>query len=93
VIDSQSGILVMGEEVRIGKVAVSYESVDVSVGTGASFYSALDEEPTSFVIEETTSVEDFVSTLRAVGLETKVVIEILKALDRAGALYGTLIVM
>jgi flagellar P-ring protein precursor FlgI len=93
VIDSQSGILVMGEEVRIGKVAVSYESVDVTVGAASSFYSTLDESETSFVFEETTSVDDFVSTLRAVGLETKVVIEILKALDRAGALYGTLIVM
>ena len=92
VIDSQTGIVVMGENVRIGRVAVSYKSVDVAVGASA-FFADPEAKPSHFVLEETTSVEDFVSTLRNVGLETDVIIGILKALDQAGALYGTLVIM
>ncbi len=42
---------------------------------------------------DTTSVDDFVSALKAVGLKTEVIIGILQAVERAGALYGTLVVM
>jgi flagellar P-ring protein precursor FlgI len=90
VIDSVSGVIIVGENVRIGKVAVSYKSIKVSVGT-----SVWDEEdaPTNFVMEETASVDDLISTLRTVGLEAEVILGIMQAIDRAGALYGRLIVL
>jgi flagellar P-ring protein FlgI len=94
VIDSQTGVVIIGDNVRINRVAVSYKDVEVSVGGGAYGGSGgAGDKPKQFVIPETSSVEDFVKTLKEVGLTTDVVIGILKALDRAGALYGTLIIL
>lgn len=88
VIDSDSGVIIMGENVRIGKVAVSYRSAKITVG-----YSRNNKNDNSFIMNETTTVNDFVDTLKAIGLKTEAVIAILKAIDRAGALYGELIIM
>ncbi|HSV93881.1 MAG TPA: flagellar basal body P-ring protein FlgI [Desulfobacterales bacterium] len=96
VINSSSGIIVMGEQVRIGKVAVSYRTARVSVGTPSSLSlssSGANAADPLFVVPDTTSVDDFVSALKAVGLKTEVIIGILQAVERAGALYGTLVVM
>jgi len=97
VINSSSGIIVMGEQVRIGKVAVSYRTARVTVGaftgTGPYGVSGSDRSDPLFVVPDTTSVDDFVSALKAVGLKTEVIIGILQAVERAGALYGTLVVM
>jgi flagellar P-ring protein precursor FlgI len=97
VINSSSGIIVMGEQVRIGKVAVSYRNARVTVGslsgTSLSGTTGSDRGDPLFVVPDTTSVDDFVSALKAVGLKTEVIIGILQAVERAGALYGTLVVM
>ncbi|MBN2353981.1 MAG: flagellar basal body P-ring protein FlgI [Spirochaetales bacterium] len=87
VIDSRSGVIIMGERVKIGKVAVSYKSANVTVG---SYYSPQSDKKEQFVIQDTVTVEDFVKTVRDIGLDTETIIEIMKAIDRAGALYGTL---
>jgi len=89
VIDSQSGVIVMGEKVRIGKVAVSYRSTRVTVGAANGGAA---NTPDAFVIGDTTTVDDFVSALKNVGLKADVVIGILEAVDKAGALFGTLVV-
>ena len=89
VIDSQSGIVIVGENVRIGKVAVSYKNFNVSVGSSWGE----EEKPSHFLIEETSAVDDLVTTLRAVGLETEVIMGIMKAIDAAGALFGRLIIL
>lgn len=93
VIDAATGVIIFGEQVRIGKVAVSYKQVGVDVGPYRG--AAYGEQPTGqqFTLADTTTVEDLVAALRAIGLETETIINIIKAIDRAGALYGTLIVM
>jgi len=90
VIDSQNGVIVMGEKVRIGKVAVSYRTTRVTVGAAARGAAAT---PDLFVIGDTTTVDDFVSALKTVGLKADVVIGVLQAVEKAGALFGTLVVM
>jgi flagellar P-ring protein precursor FlgI len=95
VIDSSSGVIIFGERVRIGQVAVSYKDISVSVSPYRRPAGGLwdgEEAERSFVFEETTTVEDLVETLRSIGLETEMIISIIKAIDRAGSLYGTLIV-
>jgi len=91
VIDSKTGVIIMGENVRIGKVAVAYKSVQINVG----FYQQFGEENANqpFVIKDTVSVDDFVNTLKAIGLKSDAIISILKAIDKAGALYGELKIM
>ena len=90
VINSGTGVIVMGEKVRIGKVAVSYRNAKVSVG--AVQRNAVDS-PELFVIGETTTVEDFISALKAVGMKTDALIGVMRAVERSGALFGTLVVM
>lgn len=93
VIDSSSGIIIFGEKVRIGKVAVSYKDVSVRVGSGPAFSQAAESKPEQFTIGESTTVEELVNTLRAIGLNTETVIHLLMAIDKAGSLYGTLIIL
>jgi flagellar P-ring protein precursor FlgI len=89
VINAASGVIVMGEKVRIGKVAVSYRTARVTVGAASTSSTT----PDIFVINETTTVDDFVASLKAVGLKADVIIGVLKAVEQAGALYGTLLIM
>jgi len=97
VINAANGVIVMGDKVRIGKVAVSYRSARVTVGGGAGGGSGTSSGSTAtpdvFVIGETTTVDDFVAALKAVGLKADAIIGILQAVDKAGALFGTLVVM
>jgi flagellar P-ring protein precursor FlgI len=90
VINAASGVIVMGEKVRIGKVAVSYRTARVTVGATSSSATT---SPDLFVIPETTTVDDFVAALKAVGLKADVIIGVLKAVEQAGALYGNLVIM
>jgi flagellar P-ring protein precursor FlgI len=105
VIDSASGVIIFGERVRIGKVAVSYRDVTVNVGAAGayaprsgSFGTAAsaafgEQERQHFTFGETTTVEELVETLRAIGLGTEAIIPIIQAIDKAGALFGKLVIM
>ena len=92
VINAANGVIVMGEKVRIGKVAVSYRTARVSVG-GAGGSAGGSTQQDVFVIGETTTVDDFVSALKAVGLKADVIIGVLQAVEKAGALFGSLVIM
>jgi flagellar P-ring protein precursor FlgI len=93
VIDSSSGIIIFGEKVRIGKVAVSYKDISVRVGQGPALGQFRESKPEQFTIGENTTVEELVNTLRTIGLNTETVIHLLRAIDKAGSLYGTLVVL
>jgi flagellar P-ring protein FlgI len=90
VINAATGVIVMGEKVRIGKVAVSYRTARVSIGSSSSGATST---PDLFVIPETTTVDDFVTALKAVGLKADVIIGVLKAVEQAGALFGSLVIL
>jgi len=90
VIDAANGVIVIGEKVRIGKVAVSYRNTRVTVGSTSSGAAST---PDVFVIGETTTVDDFVSALKAVGLKADAIISVLQAVEKAGALFGSLVIM
>ncbi len=89
VIHKRSGVIVIGSNVKIGKVAVSYRGTEVSIGTR----SAKNEGKNTFMLQDTARVEDLVTMFKEVGLKTDEIIEILRAIDRAGALYGSLEIM
>ena len=93
VINAANGVIVMGDKVRIGKVAVSYRTARVTVGAGASSSASGATPQDVFVIGDTTTVDDFVSALKAVGLKADVIIGVLQAVDKAGALFGSLVLM
>ncbi len=90
VINPRSGVVVYGKDVKIGKVAVSYKGDNISVGT-----SLLDNEKgkENFVLPKAVTVDEFIQVLQEVGLATDTIIEILKGVEKAGALYGKLVIM
>lgn len=91
VVNARSGVVVFGKSVRIGEVAVAYKGTNISVGEVRR--SRNGEQKNMFTTTDVTTVEDLVQLLQTVGLTTENIIEILKAIERAGALYGRLIVM
>jgi flagellar P-ring protein precursor FlgI len=92
VIDAATGIIIFGEQVRIGKVAVSYQGVKVST-TGYYQDRAADNGSRHVLVEETATVDQLVGILQEIGMETEIIIGLLRAIDRAGSLYGQLVVM
>jgi len=95
VVNPRTGVVVVGQNVRIGKVAVSYKNTRITIGGAdiTSPYWGLDQGKNPFVIGNTATVDDLVKVLQDAGVTGDTIIEILKAIDRAGALYGKLIVM
>ncbi len=95
VVNPRTGVVVVGQNVRIGKVAVSYKNTHITIGGSdiTSPYYGLNQGKNPFVIDNTATVDDLVKVLQDAGVSGDTIIEILKAIDRAGALYGKLIVM
>jgi len=90
VINRHSGVVVMGKSVRIAPVVVSFNSSEISVGWNRTGESAAQS---SVQFDETVKVEELVSVLKEAGMKVDDIIEVLKTIQRAGALYGTLEVM
>lgn len=95
VINPRTGVVVVGQNVRIGKVAVSYKNTQISIGNLNNPYYGIQTETKKnpFVLDNTATVDDLVTVLKDAGVSPQTIIEILKAIDRAGALYGRLVIM
>ena len=89
VIDEAAGIVVMGGEVKIAPVTVTYRGASIDIGPA----SWRGEKTNGFTLENTVSVSKFFEVLQSAGIGTDDVIDILKVIDRAGALFGSLELM
>ena len=89
VINEKSGVVVLGGNVRIGPVGISYRNNDLRVQP-VSVYTS--DTQHAFMVEPTATVSDFVQLLQDLDVATDTIIEILKLIEKAGALYGTLLV-
>jgi len=87
VVDGKSGMVVMGENVKISRVAVSYNGIKISVGFGT------EKSGNSFMIENGSSIKSLVNGLNRIGAKAEDIINILQALDKAGALKAQLVIM
>lgn len=87
VVEQESGVVVLGGDVRIGPVGISYGGNEVSVRP-ISIYD--DSGQKSFTIDQTASVSDFIAILQQLEVTTDTLIEMLKLIDKAGMLYGVL---
>ena len=91
VINPRSGIVVVGKNVKIGQVAITFRETKIEIGPPSRSSSSKPERVISF--PDIPSVNDLVRILQTVGMSADDIIEILKGVDRAGALYGRLIIM
>ena len=91
VVNPRKGIVVVGKNVKIGQVAISYRGTKVDIGSSRS--RGADDTKNTIAFPDVPTVEDLVNLLQASGLETDTIVEILKAIEQAGALYGRLVIM
>ncbi len=87
VVDGKSGTVVMGENVRIGTVAVSYNGIRITVGN----YS--DAKIGNSFMLSSADVKSLVDGLNQIGARATDIINILQAIEKSGALKARLIVM
>ena len=87
VIDESSGVIVLGGNVRIAPVGISYRDRTMRIQP-VSIYDTPAEQ--TFMVSEGASVADFVLILKELEVETDVIIDMIKLIDKAGALYGEL---
>ena len=88
VINERTGTVIVGNNVRISKIAISHNGIKINVGEGNGQQSG------SLVnVEGETTVDDLVSALNAVGATPKDLIAIFEAINASGALHGELKIM
>ncbi len=83
VINEKTGTIVIGDKVRISKVAISHGSLSIKVGDGKK---GSDEKVA--VLDSGVSVGDLVQALNKLGVSPKDLITILQSIKAAGALHG-----
>jgi flagellar P-ring protein precursor FlgI len=79
---------VVGEKVKISKVAISHGTLSVKVGAGGSGKKEADERVA--ILDGGVSVGDLVQSLNKLGVTPKDLITILQSIKAAGALHGEL---
>lgn len=89
IINEKSGTVVIGDKVKISKVAVSHNGISVKVGDAKG--KSVAEEKIALI--EGASVGDLVQNLNKVGITPKDLITLLQAIKAAGALHGELEVL
>jgi flagellar P-ring protein precursor FlgI len=85
VINEKTGTIVIGEKVKISKVAISHGNLAVKVGDGKK-----PSEDKVAVLDSGVSVGDLVQALNKLGVSPKDLITILQSIKAAGALHGEL---
>ncbi len=89
VINEKTGTVVIGDKVRISKVAISHGNLSVQVGSGSG--KSKDQNPDRIAIMDgETSVGEIVKALNTLGVTPKDLITIIQNIKAAGALHGDL---
>ncbi|KHD89689.1 MAG: flagellar basal body P-ring biosynthesis protein FlgA [Bdellovibrio sp. ArHS] len=88
VVNEKTGTIVIGDKVKISKVAISHGSLSVKVGDGKK-----GSEEKVAVLESGVSVGELVQALNKLGVSPKDLITILQSIKSAGALHGELEVL
>jgi flagellar P-ring protein precursor FlgI len=90
VIDQRNGNIVIGDNVMVGRVAVTHRNLNIETGNAPA-------DGPLFVLDQasdtsTTRLKALVSALNALKVSPDDIMDIIKSLERSGDLYGRLIV-
>lgn len=91
VINEKTGTVVIGDKVKISKVAISHGGLSVKVGDGKKGSATSDDKIA--VLDGGVSVGDLVQALNKLGVAPRDLITILQSIKAAGALHGELEVL
>lgn len=92
VINEKTGTVVIGQGVKISKIAISHGDLTVKVGGAEGGAKAKDADKL-MVMDEAVNVGDVVKAMNALGVSPKDLITILQNIKAAGALQGELEVL
>ena len=94
VINERTGTVIVGNNVRISRIAISHNGIKIDVGGNQEVLNQKPQKPGSLVaIQGETTVDDLVTALNAIGASPKDLIAIFEAINAAGALHGELKIM
>ena len=88
VINEKTGTVIIGDKVKISRVAISHGGISVKVGTGKDA-----KEEKVAILDSGVSVGDLVQALNKLGITPKDLITLLQSIKAAGALHGELEVL
>lgn len=88
IINEKTGTVVIGDRVRISKVAVSHGNLSVKVGATAPGKKETEEKVA--ILENGANVGELVQSMNKLGVTPKDLITILQSIKAAGALHGEL---
>ena len=86
IVNEKTGTVVIGEKVRISKVAISHGDISLDVGDKKN----KGRSPRTVLMDKGASVGDIVDAMNALGVEPKELITILQSIKAAGALQAEL---
>jgi len=90
VLDQRNGVIVIGEQVEVGPVAVTHKNLSIQAGGSAASGPFVMMEATSSA--STTKLQALVDALNALKVNSSDIIDIIKGLERSGDLYGHVII-
>lgn len=93
IVNEKTGTVVIGQGVKISKVAISHGDLSVKVGGDSKSGSSSKDGEKVIVVEESANVGDVVNAMNKLGVSPKDLITILQSIKAAGALHGELEVL
>jgi flagellar P-ring protein precursor FlgI len=98
IVNEKTGTVIIGEKVKVSKVAIAHGNLSVKVGAGKDGKSAKDGADEKVMLLDMgagggVSVGDLVQALNKLGVTPKDLISILQSIKAAGALHGELEVL
>src|SRR6185436_17852556 len=88
VINERNGVIIVGDNVLVGRVAVTHKNVSIQTGDEPARGPLLvvDQNATSAASE--TRLKALIDALNALKVDSQSIIDIIKSLERSGDLYG-----
>jgi flagellar P-ring protein precursor FlgI len=86
VINERNGVIIIGDNVEVGPVAVSHKNLSIETVDGPMHIV----DPAAST--QTTKLKSLVDALNALKVNTQDIIDIIKELERSGRLYGHVII-
>jgi len=90
VVNEKTGTVIIGEAVKISKIAIAHGSLSVKVQSKESSKKDSSDGDKVLVIDSGVSVGDLVQSLNKLGVTPKDLIALLQSIKAAGALHGEL---
>ncbi len=92
VIDERNGVIIVGDNVMVGRVAVTHKNVSIQTGDEPARGPLLMVDMNELTSSSTTRLQALVNALNSLKVDPHSIIDIIKMLERSGDLYGQLII-